>query len=218
MKDVIISPSILGADFLHLADEVEKIKSLGCKWIHFDVMDGHFVHNSSFGNLFLKNVNRSSLIKDVHIMVSNPLFVIKEFADAGANYLTFHYEACKSDKEVMEVITQIHAHNMKAGISIKPDTPVETILPFLKYVDIVLIMSVEPGLGGQKFLASALDKIAAVKQRADEEKLDLLISVDGGINNITAKKCLESGANVLVVGQYLFGHADYVERFQKLFQ
>ena len=219
MKDVIISPSVLGADFLNFEKEIEKIKDLGVKWIHFDVMDGHFVKNISFGNLFLKRINnRIDLVKDVHIMIENPLSMVEKYAECGANYLTFHYEACKDDAEVFAVIDKIHECGMKAGISVKPNTPVAKVFPFLHSLDLVLIMSVEPGLGGQKFIDLSLNKIIALKNKINEEKVSVLISVDGGVNDVTGKDCVKVGADVLVVGQYLFGHDDYQERFERLFK
>lgn len=219
MKDIIISPSVLGADFLNLEKEIEKIKDLGVKWIHFDVMDGHFVKNISFGNLFLKRINdKIDLVKDVHIMIENPLQMVEKFAESGANYLTFHYEACKDDAEVFDVIDKIHECGMKAGISVKPETPVAKVFPFLHSLDLVLIMSVEPGLGGQKFIDLSLNKIIALKNKINEEKVSVLISVDGGVNDVTGKDCVKVGADVLVVGQYLFGHDDYQERFERLFK
>ena len=217
MKDIIISPSVLGADFLNFEEEVEKMIDAGVKWIHFDVMDGHFVKNISFGNLFLKRINnRIDLVKDVHIMIENPLSTVEKYAECGANYLTFHYEACKDDKEVFDVIDKIHECGMKAGISVKPETPVAKIFPFLHSLDLVLIMSVEPGRGGQKFIDLTLNKIYALKNRIDEERVSTLISVDGGINDVTGPDCVKMGADVLVVGQYLFGHEDFKERYMRL--
>ena len=217
MKDMIISPSVLDADFLHFEHDIQKIKNAGIKWIHFDVMDGHFVKNISFGNLFLKKVNKNlDLIKDVHIMVNDPLSMVEKYQESGADYLTFHYEACKNDAEVFEVIDKIHECGMKAGLSIKPNTAVAKVFPFLHSLDLVLIMRVEPGLGGQKFIDLSLTKISLLKSKIDEERVDVLISVDGGINDITGKECLTVGADVLVVGQYLFGHDDFQERYQRL--
>lgn len=217
MKDVIISPSVLGADFLNFEQEVEKMIAAGVKWVHFDVMDGHFVKNISFGNLFLKRINnRIDLVKDVHIMIENPLSMVEKYAECGANYLTFHYEACKDDKEVFDVIDKIHECGMKAGISVKPETPVAKVFPFLHSLDLVLIMSVEPGLGGQKFINLSLNKIIALKNKINEEKVNVLISVDGGVNDVTGPDCVKVGADVLVVGQYLFGHEDFEERYKRL--
>ena len=217
MKNVIISPSVLDADFLNFEKEVQKMKDEGIKWIHFDVMDGHFVNNLSFGNLFLKRINhRIDLVKDVHIMIDNPLEMVEKFFESGADYLTFHYEACKDDAEVFKVIDKIHEYGMKAGISIKPNTPVAKVFPFLHSLDLVLIMSVEPGRGGQKFIDLSLNKIYALREKIKEEKVSALISVDGGINDSTGPECVKMGADILVAGQYLFGHEDFKERYQRL--
>ena len=219
MKEVIVSPSVLGADFLNFEKEVKKMQAVGIKWIHFDVMDGHFVKNISFGNIFLKRINNKiDLVKDVHIMIEDPLSMVEKFAESGANYLTFHYEACKDDKEVFDVIDKIHECGMKAGISIKPETPVAKIFPFLHSLDLVLVMSVEPGRGGQKFIDLTLNKIFALKNKINEEKVSTLISVDGGVNDVTGPDCVKMGADVLVVGQYLFGHEDFEERYKRLFK
>ena len=217
MKNVIISPSVLDADFLNFEKEVQKMKDEGIKWIHFDVMDGHFVNNLSFGNLFLKRINhRIDLVKDVHIMIDNPLEMVEKFFESGADYLTFHYEACKDDAEVFKVIDKIHEYGMKAGISIKPNTPVAKVFPFLHSLDLVLIMSVEPGRGGQKFIDLSLNKIYALREKIKEEKVSTLISVDGGVNDSTGPECVKMGADILVAGQYLFGHEDFKERYQRL--
>ena len=219
MKNMIVSPSILVCDYLHLESELEKIKSVGCPWIHLDVMDGHFVPNISFGNIFFEKLFKNlDFVKDVHLMVTDPMSFVKKFAKTGADYLTFHYEACKDDDEVDAIIDEIHKYKMKAGLSIKPSTPVEKVFPFLEKLDLVLIMSVEPGAGGQKFIPETLDKISALIDEIVEVRSKALISVDGGINDITGKDCLNIGADVLVAGNYLFSADNFKERYEALFK
>lgn len=217
MKKPIVSTSILGATPTNAAKEIKKIKDANLHWIHFDVMDGKFVKNVSFDTPFLKELCKGlDLIKDVHIMIDEPIKRIEEYASCGADYLTFHYEACKDDSEVKEVINKIHALKMKAGISIKPNTPSEKIYPFLKDLDLVLVMSVEPGYGGQKFIDHSIEKIAFLRNEIDKNQYHALISVDGGINDKTAPLCLNAGADILVIGQYLFNHEDFLERYHKI--
>ena len=217
MNKVYIAPSILSADFNNLKEEIKLVESLKAEYLHFDVMDGHFVPNISFGQPVLKCIAHShSMINDVHIMISDPKRYAKEFIDAGANILTFHYEACKDIKEVEEVIDIIHSNGAKAGLSVKPNTPIEVIYPVLHKLDLVLVMSVEPGFGGQKFIPSALDKISKVKKLILEKGYQCLVEVDGGINEETAKLCKEAGVDILVAGSYLFGHKDIEERINKI--
>ena len=210
--EIIIAPSILGVDENRLEIEFDSIKEAGAKWVHVDIMDGKFVDHV-FGSLdrFKRLATCHDLFNDVHIMVNDPKSYIKEYVEAGANNLTFHYEACKDEKEVNEVIDLIHASGIKAGISIKPNTDVEVLLPFIKKVDLVLIMTVEPGKGGQDFMRENLSKVRYLRSLRD----DLLIEVDGGINDKTAKECVEAGVNVLVSGSFVFG-GNVKERIQTL--
>lgn len=217
MKEIKVSPSILSADFTNLEKEIKKIEIGGADYLHFDVMDGHFVDNISFGIPVLKSIAKTtSLVKDVHIMISEPLRYAKRFIEAGADILTFHYEACKTTTEVHKIIDLIHENKALAGISIKPNTPVELITPFLSKLDLVLIMSVEPGFGGQKFMENALDKISFLRREIDENKYPTLIEVDGGINEVTGRACINAGVDILVAGSYVFNSENVSERIKSL--
>lgn len=217
MKRTLIAPSILSADFSKLGEEIALVESLGADYLHFDVMDGHFVPNISFGVPVLKSISKiHNMVNDVHIMISDPIDYIEKFVDAGADIITFHYEACKDDYEVKEVIDLIKFYGVKVGMSIKPKTPVEVVEPFLEDLDLLLVMSVEPGFGGQSFIPSALDKISILRKVIDAKGYNCLIEVDGGINNETALLCKEAGVDILVAGSYLFGKEDIKERMELL--
>lgn len=218
MNKVIIAPSILAADFSCLDKEIKRIENSGAEWIHFDVMDGHFVNNISFGIPVLKSISKSTnLIKDVHLMIENPKKYVKAFIDAGADIITFHLEALNGEKEVIELIDVIKQEGKKVGISIKPGTSVEQLFPFLPLIDLVLIMSVEPGFGGQEFMLNATTKILKLKEYITMNKnVKFYIEVDGGINDVTGPVCIFYGADVLVAGTYLFKAEDMKNALSKL--
>ena len=218
MSKTIVAPSILSADFLNLSEELKQIEKGGADWVHFDVMDGHFVPNISFGIPVLKSISKGhKLVNDVHIMISDPKFYAPKFIAAGANYLTFHFEACKDAKECLEVIDLIHAMGAKAGISLRPKTDIRKLTPLLRFVDLVLVMSVEPGFGGQEFIKDSVSKIVYLRDlKNNDPDLHYLIEVDGGINETTGKICRLAGADVLVAGPYIFGHKNYDKRIAEL--
>ena len=203
----IISPAILSADFCRLAEDCRLVLDAGAAMLHFDVMDGHFVPNISFGVPVLASLHRGmpSAFFDVHLMISHPLAYVDAFAKAGADLVNFHLE---SEDEPGAVLAAIRAAGCKTGMTIKPGTPAEALLPWLDQLDLVLVMSVEPGFGGQKFQASALYKLEALKKEREARGLSFLLEVDGGVNAETAPFCVEAGADVLVAGSAVFAAAD----------
>lgn len=204
MSKVIVSPSILSADFANLERDIKAVEKGGADWIHVDVMDGHFVPNITIGVPVVKSLRQvTELPLDVHLMIENPEKYIEPFAKAGADIITFHYEAAREN--AYDVINQIKFFGIKAGISIKPKTPANEIKTLLPYADMVLVMTVEPGFGGQKFMEDCADKIPYIKENS---KSDMIIQVDGGINDVTAKICTSKGANSLVAGNYIYKSND----------
>ena len=205
MSNVIVSPSILSADFANLERDIKLVEINGADWIHVDVMDGHFVPNITIGVPVVKSLKKvTTLPLDVHLMIENPQQYVDAFANAGADILTFHYEAVPED-EILPLINKIKTLGAKVGISIKPKTKPESIEKYLPYVDMVLVMTVEPGFGGQSFMSDCADKIEVIRKNAPE---NLIIQVDGGINAETGKFCVDKGANSLVAGSYIYNSTD----------
>lgn len=211
MKHTIVAPSILSADFLRLGEAIQMVEESEAEWVHCDIMDGHFVPNISYGIPIVKAVRPATKkVVDCHLMIEHPELYVEAFAAAGADMITVHQEACVHlDRQV----AQIHDLGCKAGVALNPATPVETLVDILHAVDMVLIMSVNPGFGGQKFIPRALDKVRRLRALAP----DLLIQVDGGVNAETGAELVAAGADVLVAGSYVFGAKEPREAIHSLY-
>ncbi len=200
-----IAPSILSADFADLGRELAAVSAAGADWAHVDVMDGVFVPNITVGIPVVKSLRKATeLPLDVHLMITNPHRYVGQFADAGAHMVTVHLES-ETAADISRSLDAIRSHGALAGISIKPETRAEAVFPWLDRVDMVLIMTVEPGFGGQSLIPHTLDKVKTVRAEAERRGLELMVEVDGGVNARTARACTEAGADVLVAGSAVFG-------------
>lgn len=203
---VLVAPSILSGNFGALSDEAKRLEKAGADAIHIDIMDGHFVPNLTLGPRAVEAIRRSTdIFLDVHLMIYHPFEFVERFVKAGANRITFHMEATE---DILETIQYIQKCNIEVGLSIRPETSPELIVKFLDQLDLILIMTVNPGFGGQSFMSEVLDKIQFIKRACSTRKLTPYIQVDGGINHQTAKQCIDAGANFLVSGSYLFHQPD----------
>ena len=209
-----IAPSILAADFTRLGEDIRSVES--ADYLHFDVMDGVFVPNISIGLPVLESVRViTDMTLDVHLMITSPARYVSRFAEAGGDIIVFHVEA-ETPENITAAIDEIHGAGKKAGLSVKPGTPAESLLPFIGALDIALVMTVEPGFGGQEFMAAMLPKIRMLRQTIDSSSLNCELEVDGGINFVTAKLCVEAGADVLVAGNDVFRSDDRAARIELL--
>ena len=216
MRKIYLSPSILTCPKEKVSEQL-KIVSSEADYLHFDVMDGIFVPKKTFDYEYLKYVSKfHSLLNDVHLMVVNPIDMVEQYVKNGADIITFHYEAYDNREDILKCIERIHDNGCKAGISIKPLTSEEDIFDILQYVDLVLVMSVEPGKGGQKFLDGSAEKIAKLRKYIDDNNLKTLIEVDGGINEETFNLVAKAGVDIVVAGSYIFDSIDPLARIRSL--
>jgi len=211
-----IVPSILSADFAHLAHDVKKVQDAGAQSIHIDVMDGHFVPNITLGPVVVAALRKSSsLYLDIHLMIENPEKYLEAFAKAGANLLTVHYEACKDPAAAIRLTKELR---LDAGMAIRPKTPPSVLEPMLERLDLALVMTVEPGFGGQEFMPDMLEKVRFLRAKIDKQGLKCRLQVDGGINPRTAPVAARAGATIFVAGSAVFGAGDAAQAFQSLQQ
>jgi ribulose-phosphate 3-epimerase len=215
IDEIAVAPSLLAADFAHLADEVRAVENAGAKILHLDIMDGHFVPNISYGADIIAAIrSQSSMLFDTHLMISHPRQYITNFRKVGSDSITIHVE-CEDD--IAAALDEIHASGAAAGLSLKPGTPVEAVLPYLPMVDLILVMTVEPGFGGQSFMQDQMPKMAALRDAINARGLKVCIEVDGGVAPKTAPQCIANGAQFLVAGSSVFRRkGEYAEAIRAL--
>ena len=209
-----LAPSILSADFARLLEDVKKVEEAGCEYLHIDVMDGHFVPNITLGPAIVKSLRKDvNMVFDTHLMIENPDNYIKDFVDAGSDLIVVHQEGCK---HLHRTIQNIKSYNVKAGVALNPATPIEAIKHVIEDVDMVLIMTVNPGFGGQSFIEGMIEKIKELKQLIDDKNLNVDIQVDGGIKPSNIDKVVKAGANVIVAGSAIFNSENIAETVKQM--
>ena len=214
-----LSPSLLSCNFANIQNDLDKLKESGVKYIHLDIMDGHFVPNISFGFGLIKSIrDDNDFIFDTHLMIDEPERYLEEFKESGSDIITVHYEACKNLDSTLEKINQM---GLKVGLTFKPKTDIKKILPYLKKVDLILVMSVEPGFGGQSFMEDSLEKVKIIKDYIKENDLDCLIEIDGGVKTHNLGRVVDSGVDIVVSGSDIFSNGDIkdqVSKYKQIFE